>query len=725
MSRIAPSPQTVLTRWQMRGGVRVLLFALPWIAVSVLFALREPGQPVRWLLTAFLAVGTLAWLVRVRRMRDRRWFAEQLNRHAGLEDSAGLLLGLDAPTSGIAKLQRDRLQARWQAIDVSSLRPRPRIAPLIWSLLAALACAAAVWSWQRQIPEPIRAQLPTALAEVLGVQSPSLRSIKLDISPPAYTRLPARVVEIADVRVAEGSNVRWTLQFSVAPKRAWLQVQNGPRIDLQERDGTWQAKHHIERSALYRIVSEPALPTEQRRLHRIDMVRDLPPQVLATTPAQSLSLRKPGQQTWPVVFEATDDYGVAARAELRIIQTSGEGENISSSERTLAISGSGPATKRRFAYVFDLARSGLTVGNDVIVQLTVRDNRQPRPHSVRSASVILRWPPEEIGMATGLDGLMQQVLPAYFRSQRQIIIDAEKLIGEQPKLTADVFTKRSDAIGVDQHALRLRYGQFLGEEGEERKLLPTNDTDHADDGDADADVDGLTSDDAEHPPGDQHDHGETGNSGVDAMLAQVSHVHDLPEAATLLDPKTKDILREALREMWSSETELRVGQPRKALPFANRALVLIKQVQQADRIYLPRIGNEQPPIDFTRRMSGKRDDIATRSNAFVAVPESPKPMDALWRELGADWNGRQIPTAVLDDASRWLQTHTGDERDTLAAIAALDALRQQSDCTECRDDLRKRVWSLLAKPLAKPAPRPRATAVGDAYLDALQREARP
>ena len=717
MSRIASSPQTVHARWRLHACIRVLLFALPWFAVAVLFALREPGQPARWLLTGLCFVATLTWLARDWRMHDLPWFAAQLNRHAGLEDSAGLLLGLDAPASSIARLQRARLQARWNTLDAGSLRPRIRIAPLLWNLLAALACAATVWSWQRPIPEPIRAQLPPALAQVLGVQSPSLRSIRLSIQPPAYTGLPARTVETADVRVPEASMLRWALQFSVAPTRAWLQVQNGPRIDLQERDGIWQAQHRIDRSALYRIVSEPALPPGQRRLHRIDMVGDQPPQVRATTPAQSLSLRKPGQQSWPLVFEATDDHGVAERAELRIIQTSGEGENISSSERTLTLNGSGPAKARRFAYVFDLARSGLTVGNDVIVQLTVRDNRQPQSQQVRSASVILRWPPEKLGMATGLDGLMQQVLPAYFRSQRQIIIDAEKLIGEQRKLTPDVFIKRSDAIGVDQHTLRLRYGQFLGEEAEETKPLPTSDTDQA------ADSETSESHDAEHPPGDQHDLKETGNSRVDAMLAMVSHVHDLPEAATMLDPQTKEILREALREMWSSETQLRLGQPQKALPFANKALVLIKKIQQADRIYLPRIGNEQPPIDFTRRMTGKRDDLAARSNAFVAMPDAAMPMGALWHLLGADRNDRAIPTAVLDDAARWLQAHTGNERDTLAAIAALDALRQQPDCTTCRDELRLRVWPLLATPLAKPVPRARATAVGNAYLDALQREA--
>ena len=719
MSRNAPSPRITLARWRMHAVGRALLLALPWIAVAVLFAMREPAQLARWWLLAGALFATLAWLVHAWRKHDLPWFTGQLNRHVGLEDSAGLLLGIEAPASSLARLQRERLQARWQAIDVGKLRPRQWLAPLLCNLLAALACAATVWSWHRPFPEPLREQLPTALAQALGVQSPSLRSTRISIEPPAYTGLPTRHVDTADVRVPEGSILRWALQFTVAPARAWLQFENGPRINLQQRDGSWHAEHRIDRPGLYRIVSEPALPAAQRRLHRIDMLRDQPPQVRAITPAQSLSLRKPGQQSWPVVFEATDDHGVTGSAELRIIQTSGEGENISASERTLALAGSGPPKSRRFAYAFDLARSGLTVGNDVIVQLTVRDNRQPRPQVVRSASVILRWPHQDAGMATGLDGLMQQVLPAYFRSQRQIIMDTEKLIKEQRTLSADVFGKRSDAIGVDQHTLRLRYGQFLGEEGEETAPLPTSDVDQA------SDAGGSPAHEIEHAAGVSHDQGATGNSSVDAMLAEVSHVHDLPEAATLLDPGTQTILRAALREMWDSETRLRIGQPRDALPFAYKALGLIKQVQQADRIYLPRLGSERPPIDFSRRLSGKRDDLTTRSNVFVAVPSAPRPLDALWSALGTEHAATPIAAPVLEAASRWLQGRSGNENDTLAAIAALDALRQQPDCGSCRHELRLRVWPLLAKPLATPVPRPRATAVGNAYLDALQRGATP
>ena len=81
----------------------------------------------------------------------------------------------------------------------------------------------------------------------------------------------------------------------------------------------------------------------------------------------------------------------------------------------------------------------------------------------------------------------------------EIIIDAEALIRQRRSLAAEDFVKRSDAIGIDQRILRLRYGQFLGEESEGAPKppptsdLPTSDTPAAGDHDHDHD--------------DEHDHG--------------------------------------------------------------------------------------------------------------------------------------------------------------------------------------------------------------------------
>src|SRR5690606_19269372 len=250
--------------------------------------------------------------------------------------------------------------------------------------------------------------------------------------------------------------------------------------------------------------------------------------------------------------------------------------------------------------------------------LEVTDNRTPQPQLSRSASVILRWPPEPVLGAEGLDGLARQVLPAYFRSQRQIIIDAEALLEEKPRLAREEFERRSDLIGVGQRLLRLRYGQFRGEESEGGNALPTSDLPtsdlpagdgHDDDaGDAHAPAQG---------PAQGHDHGngapDVGQPGgfgnVGDVLEEFGHTHDIAEAATLLDPETRETLRKALGEMWQSELHLRQAAPGDALPDAHRALALIKQVQQAERIDLQRVGTQLPPIDESRRLGGDRSGL--------------------------------------------------------------------------------------------------------------------
>ncbi len=88
----------------------------------------------------------------------------------------------------------------------------------------------------------------------------------------------------------------------------------------------------------------------------------------------------------------------------------------------------------------------------------------------------------------------------------------------------------------------------------------------------------------------------------------------------------------------------------------------------------------------------------------------------------ADRDAAAVPQGLLDDASRHLRTRVDDDA-ALATLAAIDVLRAEPGCAACRVELRQRLWRLLPTPPAKPTPRTRPTPAGNAYLDALQREA--
>src|SRR6185369_16139817 len=93
------------------------------------------------------------------------------------------------------------------------------------------------------------------------------------------------------------------------------------------------------------------------------------------------------------------------------------------------------------------------------------------------------------------------------------------------------------------------------------------------------------------------------------------------------------ILKSALNEMWEAELHLRQGRPAEALPYENKALAYIKQVQQSSRIYLARVGLELPGVDESRRLSGDRKSVTDRTSALAPAQVGDTDALALWQAL--------------------------------------------------------------------------------------------
>ncbi len=700
-------------RW--RATFDTLAIGAPAVLVATALAGRLAGIPTA-LAVALVGLAVLAVIaVRLARRLDRRWLIGELDRRLPrFEDSTALLFRAPGALSGLAALQRRRLETRIDDAVAVDLRPPWSRRPIAlgWGVAAALVTALLLWPVAA--PRGELARTGPARGDQAG--PPQLTGARLRITPPAYTGLPAREQTALDARLPEGSRVDWIIDFAPAPTSASLVFPESGPAPLAQDGARWTGGRIIDRPMLYRIE---ASGLARQRLHRLDAVADAAPLVQLVTPASQLVIVTPGQGRWTPVFEASDDYGVAASADLRITVTKGDGENITFVRRAMTLRGQGEARRKRYSATLDLAREGMAPGSDLIVQLIVSDNRAPGPQVVEGPSVILRWP-SDLAAIEGLDGMALNVMPAYFRSQRQIIIDAEALIAQRRRLGADPFVERSNALGGDQADLRLRYGQFMGEESEGGGgggiALPTND--------APPSRPALPTNDAPapRPEPDDHDHageaaGTAPGAGVD-VLREFGHAHDTGDAATLFDPGTRSTLSLALDAMWGSERALRQGRPEDALPFANRALELLKQAQQASRIFLARVGPNLPPIDLSRRLSGERENIV----ADALAPSTRSPADAApaeaWRAL-EDRPGRSgpVPLAALD---RWVRDNRGRLADPLALAAAIDTVRNEPDCGPCRRRLRAQLWTALERPPVTVRRRDAPATRGQRYLDALR-----
>ncbi|MCX7041210.1 MAG: hypothetical protein NT117_00675 [Gammaproteobacteria bacterium] len=683
---------SIRRRAQNRQAMIALALLSPWSLVAMALAWRMAGWAWLLLPATIVVAATGAW--RSRQGIDDAWVARRLDAsNKTFEDSAALLLAAPSSLSTLAQWQRDRIASR-----LAGLRPAPDLRPgwprraIVMSLVASLAMALVIaWLPSRSAPDASRRT--DAVERAAGVAGLRLVSKSIRIQPPAYTGLPTRIEKTLPIRIAENSQLTWSLQFSGEAESVTLAFHDGSRLALQANEGVWTGTRQVSKSTLYRVLlgagQKPATP-----LQRIDVVADQPPQLRVLAPDRSLSLLEAGQKSWALGFEAIDDFGLGA-AQLRITLAQGSGENITVSARTVGLQGVGDARKRVYRHRLDLAALGFAVGDDLVVRLSVSDRRSPQAQTTRSASFILRWPPETGAEATGVEGMIKRTLPAYFRSQRQIIIDSEALLADRRKLSAEKFLQRSDGIGVDQRLLRLRYGQFLGEEA-------SHEQEAADEG---PESEGAAMGDA--------------TSVVEAF----GHTHDVAEAATLLDPDTRKLLKSALDEMWQSELHLRQGNPQKALPYEYRALRLIKQVQNASRIYLARVGLELPPVDESRRMGGDRAGARPAGFALSPAQIDASPARRFWQSLDGGTPAAQDTAATQFEA--WLRANEAKVPDALGLFAAMDAWRSEPACRACADALRARLWRLV--PAAVPAIEARTApdARGRAYLDALQEAARP
>ncbi|MCD9032350.1 DUF4175 domain-containing protein [Luteimonas sp. Y-2-2-4F] len=748
-----PALQQALRSVRRRVAFDRMLIGLPLALAAAALAWRLGGAG--WAAATALAALALVAAVALRALRhyDTAWLAAHLDAaRPDMDDSSALLYAREDALGPLQRLQRERLQARLRQRPPPDLRParsRRRLA-LAWGAGLLLAVTALAWPPATRVPAASAASNDAGAA----AEAPQLRSAILHVQPPAYTGLDAQSLRALDAKAPEGSQLTWRLRIAPAPAGAALEFLDGTRLPLAREGKDWTARHRLQASQLYRLrIDGDRAPAP---LHRLDALPDRPPQVRVLAPETTLQLRAEGQAQWRLAFEAGDDYGVAAEARLRIVRTEGSGENQTFHEHARTLAGRGEARLRRFETVLDIAAFGLQPGEDLVASLEVRDVRSPQPQTGRSPSVILRWPPPAPPDADGLDGLARQVLPAYFRSQRQIIIDAEALLAERPRLEAERFMARSDALGVDQRLLRLRYGQFLGEEAEGAARPPpaAGDDDappppprprvspggiFADGSDAvetpaeaahDDDHAGHDHEDRDDAEGADHDHGHdhadpAPADGVfgreEGVVAAFGHLHDLPEAATLLDPQTRETLRLALREMWQSELHLRQGDPAAALPYANRALGFIKQVQEADRIYLPRLGAQLPPIDESRRLSGDRDGLAPRGlPPLGAAAGDAAPQDA-WTQLA---DVQADPANALAAVEAWAARERERLQDPLAVAAAIDAVRQDPACADCREALRGLLWQAMPRPAGGVAPRRPADDAGARYLRALREDVR-
>lgn len=660
-------------------------------------------------LAAGLVAGAIAWLFLRRRSRDIDALAYARHLDAlqpQLEDSTEMLLDDGEAATGLEALQHASVANTFARIDKAGELEHslPSFAYRRVALVWAIALAAVLLG-----------MLPggnydrSAQTAKLNERQTVIERATVRLQPPEYLGVAASETDRLDFATFEDAQVQWRLQLTERSDTVSLLFHDDERLEL-EADGArgWRSPTWPARSTVYRVlVNGEEIPAG---IFRIEAKADEAPRVSVIEPGSSLRVLPAGAATdvrLPLVFDARDDYGIVD-AQARITLARGNGEQVRFREQAvpLTFTASDEGRQIHAQHEFDLLELGMEPGDELYLFAQVTDNRSGEANVGSSGTYIVRWPGEEEVEADPVATMAISVLPEFFRSQRQIIIDTERLLDERQVLDDDEFSQRAQTLAADQKLLRLRYGQYLGEEDDSgigsATVASMAATEEADDDHAQEAEEGH--DHAGHEPGAAQ---EVRSGDAQAAIELYGHFHDRAEQSTLFNPETTSLLKAALGQMWDAELQLRLAEPKSALPFEYAALDFIKQVQQSSRVYLRRTGFRPTPIDEGRRLSGELDDIASdeRQDDPSTAGELSRMRGLLTALTGDRAARRSVPTR-LGALEPVFSSRAKHDPQWLKTLGAAQRLLRDEQCEDCRQELISALWQQLDDTLAGPTAPP-------------------
>jgi hypothetical protein len=290
----------------------------------------------------------------------------------------------------------------------------------------------------------------------------------------------------------------------------------------------------------------------------VETYADTVPEVRITEPAGDQLLRAVPSGPINVRWAARDDLGLASAA-LKFIKSRGEGDAAKFTSGELGAGSVERAGGGGREWVgsasLDLARLDVRAGDTFVFWVEARD-RNPVPNNTgRSASLAIAIAGPE-GVRLNLSDLRPNEIGRFLLSQRQIIINTEKLHQERARLQPEEVRRRANAIAADQREFKNSFNDYIKIEGA-----------------------------GEHEP-------EVGGGSTPASVEDQAqeaaeertrpHDHGIEEPPQGSPSSVRDMVY-AIRAMWDAEDALSTVDTAKALVHEREALQRLKRAQLAAR----------------------------------------------------------------------------------------------------------------------------------------------
>jgi hypothetical protein len=535
-------------------------------------------------------------------------------RYPQLDQSADLLLRENKELTLLQQLQRTRVEIQFSNLYAEVKLPNH----VLRSFLILTACAGISFlltsfftpiRLQQQLIVNQKDEVVSSVEERLPA---SVKAVVINIAPPAYTGIAPFQSKGLNLQIAEGSVVAWKIEFSEEVTNGKMIFSGRDSTELRKENSSFTHSRKIMDPGFYQIQWSDKNAIHRSDYYKIDVTFDQAPKVAITNLNQFTKRSFEDSPEIEVNSTLKDDYNLT---EAHIIATvsKGSGESVKFREEKLdfqkpkLISGK----QVQAGLTLNLKKLGLEPGDELYFYVVAFDNKTPLPNRSRTETFFIALQDTTIQDAYADEGLGVDLMPDYFRSQRQIIIDTEKLLKEKKKLAKAAFNFTSNELGFDQKTLRLKYGEFLGEEADSGiGIEVANIPDEHDEEEEDVTKKYGHQHDTQNEhnlvqekKGHDHDKELKDPEAKEDPIAAFAHNHDDTEEATFFVQSVRAKLKAALTVMWDAELYLRLFQPEKSLPYQYTALKLLKEISNDSRIYVHRTGFDPPPLKEEKRLT--------------------------------------------------------------------------------------------------------------------------
>lgn len=631
-------------RWQVLSITEMLFYALgPSLMLYVMF------NNWWWSIGSFIIVLIVLYVFKKPWTFTLEKVSNYIDQHLQeAEYSSSLLLKSNEELSGLANLQKHRiikeLPNKLKTIKPPHHIPKSAIVFIVCVVLGFLIAWSGILQYlDKDGFSPITSQetiFKPIDSTMLDVRVPKLDQSIVTVRYPKYTN--KKILETSDmnIKAVEGSRVSWKLNFKGKVDKVVMESLDHT-YPMKLVKGAYTKTITLTTSGFYNFkFTDTTGASYISDLYAIEVLKDKAPEIEILELKQFTTFSVKGDKIVPLESKITDDFGLR---DAYIIATvsKGSGESVKFREEKLrfenkVVRGS---KQQQLSRKINLDKLKMEPGDELYFYVEAVDRKYPKPNISRSETyfAVIKDTVTDVFAVEGTMGV--DLMPDYFRSQRQLIIDTEKLINDKPQLAAKDFKFRSNELGFDQKSLRIKYGQFMGDESEFGPTVEVSheedhheedhheDEDHHDEEEEKDPLEGYThkhDTENEHNLVDHnHDHEEEGNEDEKTdPLEEFLHNHSDPEESTLFAKSLKSKLRQALTEMWDAELYLRLYKPEKSLPYQYRALKLIQEIKNSARIYVHRIGFDPPPIKEDKRLTGEIKEVkGYRKTEEVLLPE--------------------------------------------------------------------------------------------------------